>query len=183
MQNARTWSQESKNEDDTIRQRGPLEPKNPSFVNIPKKNTHAGRTVPDIDGDLVADGFFFHDTPQKTTHQSFSPRYSPPSKRTTFDKWAVLGERRRAHTLSSEAEKSPDLWKPDSWKARREIGLGFTGFGAKVWDNKANTVIKDKGRECPWVIRDQAPKQRSKAKLPVCHGDLEWVGGTFDLHL
>jgi len=177
IQNARTWSHESKHEDDTLRQGGPLEPKSSSSVNI-SKNPKASRIVADIDEDLVADGFFFHDTPQKTTKHSL-PRYSPPSKRTTFDKWAVLGERRRAYTGSSESERPTDLWK-----TKRDSGLGFAGFGAKVWDNKANVVIKDKGKDCPWV-RDRTHDQRSKfVKLPVDdHGDLEWVGGHFDLHL
>jgi serine/threonine protein kinase len=176
MQNARTWSHESKSEDDTIRQGGPLEPKSLSFVNIPKLNPEAGRNTADIDGDLVADGFFFHDEPKQVSPQH-SPRYSPPSKRTTFDKWSALGERRRAYTGTSESERSPDLWK-----ARRHVGLGFTGFGAGVWDNKANTVIKDKGKGCPWGrVRDQ---HHSGVKRPANHaGDLEWVGGLNDLHL
>jgi len=187
MQNARTWSHESTHEDDTIRQGGPLEPKSASLVNISKVNVEAGRSaVNDIDGDLVADGFFFHDTPHKPAQQPLPPRYSPPSKRTTFDKWSALGERRRAYTGTSDSEKSPELFK-----VRRNIGLGsFTGFGAGVWDNKANTVIKDKGRDCPWVkdrVRDHF-EQRGKGKQFVDHGDLEWVdrhsvGGWNDFHL
>jgi len=187
IQNARTWSHESTHEDDTIRQGGPLEPKSASLVNISKVNVEAGRSaVNDIDGDLVADGFFFHDTPHKPAQQPLPPRYSPPSKRTTFDKWSALGERRRAYTGTSDSEKSPELFK-----VRRNIGLGsFTGFGAGVWDNKANTVIKDKGRDCPWVkdrVRDHF-EQRGKGKQFVDHGDLEWVdrhsvGGWNDFHL
>jgi serine/threonine protein kinase len=187
MQNARTWSHESTREDDTIRQGGPLEPKSGSFVNISKMTVGMGRMAAnDIDGDLVADGFFFHDTPQKTVQLPSSPRYSPPSKRTSFDKWSALGERRRAYTGSSESDKSPELWKG----RRNVIGFGsFTGFGAGVWD-KANTVIKDKGKDCPWVkdrIRDHH-EQRGKGKLPMGHGDLEWVdrhsvGGWNGFHL
>ncbi|KUJ11767.1 kinase-like protein [Mollisia scopiformis] len=186
MQNARTWSHESKNEneDDTIR--GPLELKSSSFVNIPKlQQPEAGRATADIDADLVADGFFFHDTPSKELEavvSQFSPRYSPPPKRTTFDKWSALGERRRAYTGTSESEKSPELWK-----ARRNVGLGFTGFGAGVWDNKANTVIKengakDRGKECPWAshrVRDHHGHQRHMVE----HSDLEWVGGWRDAHM
>merc|ERR1711964_265539 len=56
MQNARTWSHESEHdEDDTIR-RPPLEPKSSSFVNIAKPDVVTAAN--DIDGDLVADGFF-----------------------------------------------------------------------------------------------------------------------------
>jgi len=179
MQNARTWSHESRHEDDTIRRGGPLEPKSSSFVNIQKVNPESGRIVAnDVDGDLVADGFFFHDTSPKSVQLPHSPRYSPPSKRTTFDKWSALGERRRAYTGTSESEKSPELWK-----ARRNIGFsGFTGSGVGLWDNKANIVSKDKARECPWVrVRD--PHEPRKGKLVRDHGDLEWVGGWNDLHL
>jgi serine/threonine protein kinase len=187
-QNARTWSHESTRDDDTIRQGGPLEPKSASFVNI-SRSPEVGRVVAnDIDEDLVADGFFFHDTPLKPVQQVVSPKYSPPSKRITIDKWSALGERRRAYTGTSESEKSPELWKGK----RNILGLGsFTGFGAGVWDNKANTVIKDKGRACPWVVKDRVRddyEQRSKGKPLVDHGDLEWVdrhsvGGWSDFHL
>jgi serine/threonine protein kinase len=179
MANARTWSHESKTDDDTIT-RAPLEPKSSSLVNIAKSAPSA-----DIDGDIVADGFFFHEAPRKTVSPITPARYSPPSKRTTFDKWAALGERRRANT--SESERSPDLWK-----RQKNVGLGFTGFGAGVWDNKVhttpikefNTPIKDKGHGCPWVkdrgdrVRDR-PHRKGVGPL----GDLEWVGGFTDLHL
>ena len=176
MQNARTWSHESKSEDDTIRQGGPLEPKSSSFVNITKLNPEAGQAAAnDIDSDLVADGFFFHDTPKAAIVHESPPRYSPPPKRTTFDKWSALGERRRAYTGTTESEKSPELWK-----ARRSVGLGFTGFGAGVWDTKAITVIKettkDRGKGCPWA-RDRA-RDHHHGKIERRHGDLgdlEWL--------
>jgi len=177
-QNARTWSHESKSDDDTIH-RGPLESQSASFVNIAKANSEAEHVAAnDIDGDLVADGFFFHDTPPKTTIPQQSPRYSPPIKRSTFDKWSALGDRRRAYTGTSESEKSPDLWK-----GRRNVGLGFTGFGAGVWDNKANTVSKDKVRECPWVRDSARARDRHVRKDRQDLGDLEWIGGFHDLHL
>lgn len=184
MQNARTWSHESNKNDDTIRGGRPLEePKSSSFVNIQKVNPEAERPAAhnDIDGDLVADGFFFHDTPKKINNApQLSPRYSPPPKRTTFDKWAVLGQRRRAYTGQSESEKSPE-----PWKARRQIGLGFTGFGAGVWDNKANTVVirdvgaKDhKAKICPWA-RESVKSRDHNGHHGNRHydADSEWVGG------
>jgi serine/threonine protein kinase len=177
IQNSRTFSHKSKHEDDTIVTGGPLEPKSSSVVNISKLNTEDVRAAAiDIDGDLVADGFFFHDTPHKPAQQ-FSPRYSPPSKRTNFDKWSALGERRRAYTGSTESEKTPELWK-----GRRNFGSTFTGFGAGVgvWDNKANSVIKDKAKDhCPWVM-DKVPyhhERRSKSKHHEL-SDLEWVGAS-----
>lgn len=184
MQNARTWSHESKSEEHvTLHQGGPLEPKSSSFVNTTRLNPEAGRApANDIDSDLVADGFFFHDAPKENIVQESSPRYSPPPKRTTFDKWSALGERRRAYTGASETEKSPE-----PWKARRNVGLGFTGFGAGVWDHKANTVIKDtikdRGKGCPWARDRFRDHHHGKEKRHGDLGDLEWVGGWEHLHL
>lgn len=174
MQNARTYSHESLLEDVTLRPRGPLETLSDSFVNIGKSNTEASAKVKDIDVDLVADGFFFHDTPAHTALQS-PPRYSPPPKRTTFDKWSALGDRRRGYSGSQQPERSPDLWK-----SKRHVGLGFVGFGTGVWDNKAHTVIKDRstcprGRDRP----AQPPRKYSRGQV----GDLEWVSGWSDVHL
>ncbi|KAF4633205.1 hypothetical protein G7Y89_g4906 [Cudoniella acicularis] len=177
MQNARTWSHESKSDDDDTIRRGPLEPKSSSSVNISKFNPEAAQAAAsNIDGDIVADGFFFHETPQKPVSPQTPARYSPPSKRTSFDKWSALGDRRRAYTGTSDSEKSPELWK-----AR---GLGFTGFGAGVWDNKSTTtVIKDKGNGCPWVkdrARDRPQRRGSRPAADL--GDLEWVAGFFPGH-
>ncbi|RAL62306.1 hypothetical protein DID88_004872 [Monilinia fructigena] len=147
------------------------EPHTSSFVNIPR--VAAGRTAAhDVDEDLFADGFFFHDTPT----QQHSPRYSAPSKRTAFDKWSALGDRRRAYAGAPDSERSIP---------RRNVGLGFTGLGASSWDAKSSIVIKDKGRECPWARakgRDHHHQEKRKDK-PSDLGDLEWVGGWHDLHL
>lgn len=176
MQNARTYSHESVSEDVTLRLGGPLEPLGDSFVNIGQSNMEDSHTkVKDIDLDLVADGFFFHDEPAHDPIQS-PPRYSPPPKRTTFDKWSALGDRRRAYSGSQQPEKSPDLWK-----SKRNVGLGFVGFGTGVWDNKAHTVFKEKST-CPRGGRDKAtqpPRKYSRGQV----GDLEWVSGWSDVHL
>jgi serine/threonine protein kinase len=186
MHNARTWSHESTKIEDSMARGGPLsEPKNSSFVNIQKSTPEVGRGAVqnDIDGDLVADGFFFHDTPKKAAPPS--PRYSPPPKRTSFDKWSALGQRRRAYTGTSESERSPE-----PWKARRQVGLGFTGFGVGAWDNKVATVVitkdigaKDlKGKVCPWA-RDSAKVHHNHPHGRDKHYDLEWVGGWENLQL
>jgi hypothetical protein len=168
--NSRTWSHESKTDDDTITG-GALELKSASLVNIAK----SAQPASDIDGDIVADGFFFHETPQGIVSPTTPARYSPPSKRTTFDKWAALGERRRANT--AESERSPDLWK-----RQKNIGLGFTGFGASgVWDSKVHnntpvkmnntpfklaTPVKEKGNGggCPWVRDRERVRERPHRK-------------------
>lgn len=175
MANSRTWSHESKTEDDDTIVRAPLEPKSSSLVNI-SQPTQA--TTSDIDGDIVADGFFFHETPHKTVTPITQARYSPPSKRNAFDKWSALGARRRAHTGTSESDRSPDLFKV---RRNNNVGLGFTGFGAGVWDNKITPVTKERGHGgCPWV-KDK-DRVRERVHRPLV-GDLEWVGGFSALHL
>jgi hypothetical protein len=54
-----------------------------------------------------------------------SARYSPPPKSTSFDNLPALFERRRAHTSTSDSEKSPKRWK-----ARRNMGFG--GYGREM---------------------------------------------------
>lgn len=166
MQNARTYSHESVNGDD-VTLRGPLETQSASAVNIVKGGQ---AKLKDIDADLVADGFFFHDTPARST--TVLPRYSPPPKRSTFDKWSALGERRRAYS-GAEEERPTDLWR-----AKRNVGLGFTGFGAGVWDTKTHvTPLKDKENNkggCPYA-RTRTPHQPRKYSRGM--GDLEWVSG------
>lgn len=199
MRNARTWSHESnKNEDDTIRVGGPLSERKSSLVNIQGLTLKPTRVHDDIDGDLIADGFFFHNTPTpKKMDSQLSPRYSPPSKRTTFDKWSDLGQRRRAHTGSSDNNET-------AWKPRRQSGtvhgLGFAGFGAGagVKDGKAGSgaalvgfkdfAVKDhsskvKGGGCPWNgARRSSRERRGSGKGRREQEDLEWVEG-FDRNL
>jgi serine/threonine protein kinase len=184
-QNARTWSHESNSNDTTIRREGLSEPKSSSFVNMKSMNSQAGRTrVSDIDNDIVNDGFFFQDsTPQR--HYS-PPRYSPPSKRTTFDKWAALGDRRRAYAGVSMSEKSTDVWRgrrnltnvQASQDLEQQVGISKD----KTYNNYYQN---NRAKECPWA-RDRECHQRhqnlrgSKERISDL-GDFEWVGGWHDL--
>jgi len=131
--NSRTWSQDSKvgggdeNDDNTPRQG--LSPATKSVAIDIKVSTSMDNTISsNIDDDLVADGFFFHDAPtgKTTTPPPQNPaRYSPPSKRSApLDKWAALGERRRAYTGSS-ATKSPEV----TIRAGRQFGQSLTSLG------------------------------------------------------
>jgi len=74
-----------------------------------------------IDEDLVADGFFFHDAPLAKEQPQLPTRYSPPSKRSGVDKWAALGERRRAHTGNSATLKAAGA----ALKTVRPVGNGL----------------------------------------------------------
>lgn len=161
-QNARTWSHES--EDVIVGRMGLSEPKSSSFINIkPSGNKVHKADVKDIDND-PNDGFFFQDNTM--TRQYSPPRYSPPTKRNTFDKWAALGDKRRAFNGKSPGgDKSSEIWRSRKDTAQHEKGLGFFGFGTGVgfWDkgDKVNGKVKDWGKA-----------HQCRREL----GDLEWVG-------
>ena len=170
--NSRTWSHESK---------------------------HDGKESHDIKGnvddDLVADGFFFHEPAIGKPHQVETARYSPPSKRSNFDKWAALGERRRGQNMPKDDDKSPDN------KVRRHFGFGFKSYEAGVLDHynyqhklppqhqqhqqhqhqqhqqqqQQQQWNKERGpKACPWNKgRDWNWRRDRRADL----GDIEWVGG------
>ncbi|CAM1510325.1 Fc.00g006600.m01.CDS01 [Cosmosporella sp. VM-42] len=169
--NSRTWSSESKDE---------------AKVDKPEPVSLAHGIKGNIDDDdLVADGFFFHDTPALKQHVTITPRYSPPSKRSNMDRWAVLGERRRGQNAALDSNKSADF------QPRRHFGIGYNNsksYEAGVWDhynhqhhnnnnnnfnlNKLGT--KEKVKECPWNKgRDWNWRQNRRHDL----GDVEWVGG------
>jgi len=107
--NSRTWSHESKTEvigsgvdnDDTPRLG--LSPASKSAsIHKDESLSIAAAISDDIDADLISDGFFFHDAPPAKAQQPLTP-YSPPSKRDNLDKWAALGQRRRAVAASSDS--------------------------------------------------------------------------------
>ena len=170
-QNARTYSQESL----TIRVDTLKAPATSEINEIP-----AG----DVDADIVADGFFFQ-SPQQVPLPS--PRYSPPPRRSSFDKWSALGERRRAYTGGSDAEK-PAI--TPSGKERRNAGAALGIHDGQnnhhYTTNKVHNSSKDKVRSgmCPWMkgrVRDQGERRGKRTENDL--GDLEWVGGMHNLHL
>ncbi|OAQ62292.1 serine/threonine protein kinase [Pochonia chlamydosporia 170] len=163
--NSRTWSHESRSE---------------------AKKTDGQDAFPasqvtikgDVDDDLVADGFFFQDTPTVKLVPSAMPRYSPPSKRFNYDKWAALGERRRGQSTIMEMDKLPGL------KPRRQFGFGYKSYEAGVWDhstynNNNNFTSKnwgrDRSKECPWNRGRDCNWRRDQKRNDF--GDVEWVGG------
>jgi len=165
--NSRSWSQESKDDDPTIRRSGLAELKNPSFVNTRTRSpNHDGvnADLTNFDAVIQDGGFFFGERAPPTT-----PRYSPPSKRGIMDKWAALGNRRRA----SQSNNTPGTAKRlamGSW--RKEVGLE-SGYEGGLWERKNHVrgSVKDWRRD---VQRQHQHHSRD---------DEEWVGGWHDLHL
>jgi serine/threonine protein kinase len=191
--NSRTWSHESTSDN------------NNNNNSVAKTEPMAAAHVikGDVDDDLVADGFFFHEASPPAKHVlAITPRYSPPSKRGgNIDKWAALGERRRGTNgsgiMQMEAEKSP------GWKQRRQFGFGNNNhigynnnkyYEAGVWDHHFSTShnsnfnnnngnnnnngsrgwSKDRLKENSWTkAKDWNWRRDRRPDL----GDVEWVGG------
>ncbi|TQV92343.1 hypothetical protein V2A60_007032 [Cordyceps javanica] len=149
--NSRTWSHESVRD---------AEKENCEPVH------EAAQINGDVDGDLV-DGFFFHE-PILPKPTETVPRYSPPPKRSNFDKWAALGERRRGG-ISMENQKPPAL------KHRRSFGFGYKSNDAGVWEQlPLRSGIKERVKDSP-VNKGKDLNWRRDRRTDL--GDIEWVGG------
>lgn len=186
--NSRTWSQDSKTDEETPRQG--LSPNIKSSVLNAKPQVSSIEDAIDMDGDLP-DGFFFQDVTLIKHHDLHPPKHSPTSKRDALDKWAQLGERRRAHTGTRETMPKPDF----SFKAGRQTGTSFghgaLDHGSTNWtnfslanhhnymmNNKHHTQTRERVKECPWGKskgRDLNWNWRREKRL----GDVEWVGASW----
>lgn len=175
--NSRTWSHESESTKvgDII------------IATDNENDVHEELAVKDVDVDLAADGFFFHDLPPTPPAQKMQPpsqvqlpaqiqpRYSPPSKRNNFDKWAALGDKRRGHGAGPDAEKMPELTK-----LRQHHGFGYNHIGGNGshWDH-FNTSKTARAKECPWN-KGRDCNWRKEKRIDL--GDIEWVGAWSEGH-
>lgn len=149
--NSRTWSQESGRD----AKKENIEPVEAAQING------------DVDDDLVADGFFFHE-PILPKPSPRVAKYSPPPKRSNFDKWAALGERRRGGSMM-------DNDKPPALKHRRSFGFGYKSNEAGVWDHSTTlrSGLKERVKESPAGKGRDSNWRHRRGDL----GDIEWVGG------
>ncbi|KAI8953994.1 kinase-like protein [Xylaria longipes] len=179
--NSRTWSHDSTTDvDATIVQRDLASNLGPTSDKQPKASPASDTISNDIDEDLVADGFFFeHPIAVKQPAQS-PPRYSPPSKRNDIDKWAALGDKRRAFAPATEP-KLTDF----SPKSRRQHGYNFNsyGVGMGIWDNANHLGHKwnrdqSVSRGCPWNKGREFNWREKRHDF----GDIEWVGHWQEVH-
>lgn len=184
--NARTWSQESKKSSTPTPQDQVLVAQAQASGDEKPEASPVHDNFLDIDTDLVADGFFFHGPVSVKQPEHFPSRYSPPSKHSSVDKWAALGERRRACTVQSEGRSS------DPSKTRRHQGFGFNhqyGLGLGVMDHNTNqqhiqkfnwnrdrTTSRDK---CPWN-KGRDWNWRKEKRHDFSH--VEWVGNWQEAH-
>ena len=187
--NSRTWSQESNLDDSTVRRPGLVEIKDTSAVNARTASSPDGPSRISIDGVHENELFNFEET---VTPQSMPLRYSPPTKRnispptrrSIMDKWAALGNRRRAyHEGDGDITPQPGRKRSitsGSWRG----GLGFKaissnlGLSGEKKDRKDGTTIKVRS----WR-RETGKQHHTKEQELEQSSDFEWVGGWNDLHL
>lgn len=173
--NSRSWSQESKDDDLTVRRSGLSELKNSSAVNSRNPSPHLNPSVTSLDGVCENDTFFVEGKVLPKT----TPRYSPPSKRTILDKWAALGNRRRAYHQHDDSQH--ELSKKRIYNGNWRSGLGIKVFSGNVgWGSSG----KDKaGSNTEKKVQDWRRDTHVHQQQRDEHGDFEWVGGWHDLHL
>lgn len=179
--NSRTWSEDSKDDDDTPRQG--LSPNVKSSVINAKPRVSSIEDAIDMDGDLP-DSFLFQDVSPVKSHDL--NRQSPPHKQGSMDKWAKLGEKRRAYTGTRESMPKPDFTLKSGYQGGGFLGQGLFGIDSSshhnnftlanhhshVMNNKHQT--RERAKECPWSKnkgRDFNWNWRSEKRL-------EWVGAS-----
>jgi hypothetical protein len=188
------WNDESDGRD-TPRQ-ALKELKNPATVNNSRNRTPE---VAHASDDFVSEctGFIFedHDTSMPVTPNT--QRYSPPSKRSALDKWAALGDRRRAHPTPSKTPSSTSSAPPrkrsraGSWRARnidwnsKHHSHNGNEIGVLEQHERIHSGGKNKDLSSlkvePWTLSKDWRQHASPQQEDDVH-DIEWVW-RHDLHL
>jgi len=193
QKNARSWSMESRDDNATPRPAGLRELKSSSFVN---SRTRSPEQPAALTPAKAFDGASErYSPPLESRSKGFPPRQSP-SKQSIMDKWAALGNKRRAYQ-TKDANASMDLRKKRSaatmtW--RRDWGLGSSGFDYGAWERKGSGNgaggrhyrLDQDWRRDHQEHENATPKQHSfqpRERDFDLDDDLEWVGGWHDLHL
>ncbi|OXV11321.1 hypothetical protein Egran_00918 [Elaphomyces granulatus] len=186
--NARSWSQESKDDEASIRSSN-LEQK-ASSLNSRSKTPRVPESPPVT---VKAPG----SESSSPHHPSVRPfRYSPP-KRPSLDKWAALGDRRRNYRRKEESsprrkpQSSNDAATTIPSTRRRDSGFGSLGF-VMPWkkdlltdhDRYRNPFLdKDWRRDAVETLKPNPSKSKVKVYDGSVDEDLDLVGGWHDLHL
>ena len=174
--NSRTWSQESKDNNVTIRRSGLSEIKD-TATNARTHSPQHQEQLPIRDSISDHDVFVFEES---------SPRYSPPlkrpvvekgtpAKRSIMDKWVALGNRRREYGQVNQSAES----LPVSGRKRPNTGNWRSGFGLKVfsgnggwnggWD-RSNRKENAAAKVLDWRRDTRGFSRESLGD------DVEWVG-------
>lgn len=192
--NSRTWSQESDNVDATVRRSALSEIK----TSDSNSEMHGAGDKQSPHGLDDHEDFVFEDGASSPP----MPRYSPPTKRTIsppvrrgiMDKWAALGNRRRAyHDGDGDMTPQPGRKRSSMTGGSWRDGLGFKafssniGFGSSGNGRDRKDSFNSKVRN--WRREGQQQKQPGhlhhlkEREAAETSTDSEWVGGWNDLQL
>jgi serine/threonine protein kinase len=159
---------------------GLVEVKNPAMVNNRRSPSpkQRGRVQTHVSEQT---GFIFEE------HTQPAPRYSPPPKRSTADKWAALGDRRRNQATPHKPVQppkqvqTPKSAQPTPMSARKRSRTGSWRRPIH-WgpSHHENAGVWEKPKDL-WHVKDW--RHHNEPALVHDIGDLEWVGGWNDLHL
>ncbi|KAK3990605.1 Serine/threonine-protein kinase ksp1 [Cladorrhinum sp. PSN332] len=207
--NSRTWSRESKtastavfDNDDTPRLGLSPITKTASVVHLDDKENEipsiSKAIGSSIDDDFDHDGLFFYEAPPAKEEPRHVPRATPP-KHSNVDKWAALGEKRRACAGSSPPKESSMPFTqvmsiaastPSRAHGVNELFGDFhhnspISFNISTHHNHHYTPHrrgshqgKDRAKECPWSKgRDRDWNFDWRKEKRHAFGDIEWVGG------
>ncbi len=188
--NNRTWSQESKDDDPTIRRAcvSQLDLGTTGALVTPKSSSSQHQSP---DGASDHDVFVFEDStahssppPKKSIELSPSPpprrTDSPLSKRNIMDKWSALGNRRRQFNQTTECDggESKGKWmNTRDWRAGFGLKV-FYGNGGRMgglsWDKDTSSSTKETANAKVRNWRQSTLDSPRRDRLPA---DVEWVGG------
>ena len=155
-------------EDVTMRLGGLREVTSSSTLNIKTRSVDEAASAAKLNDDMQEDVFFFEEQ-QPPRYSPPPPRYTPPSRRDIMDKWAALGDRRRAYNARTAGAGVVRRSVLKGAGAARGVGLGFSVYEAGVWEGKG-------GADVPWAAATADQRDRDM-------GGAEWVGGWHDLQL
>ena len=186
-QNSRTWSQESKDEEPTVR-RACISELNLVTASAPSPARSPHSNPASADGESDHGMFVFEDAapryspPSKRTIELTSPVVStetPRSKRNIMDKWSALGNRRRQCNQDNESilDEVKGKWmNTRDWRAGFGLKV-FSGNGGRMggfsWDKDTRTGTANA------KVRSWRQKNTLDSPQEPGHSsaDVEWVGG------
>ncbi|KAL8861433.1 MAG: hypothetical protein Q9178_002306 [Gyalolechia marmorata] len=192
--NSRTWSQESNNKDATVSRSVLSEIKSSSAVNT---RMHSPQDKRSPEGPDDHEDFVFEDGVSPQSMPRYSPlskrTISPPARRGIMDKWAALGNRRRAyHDGDGDITPQPNRKRSSITGGSWRDGLGFKAFSSNIGfgsggsgrDRKDsfNSKVRNWRRDGQQQQQNHLHhlKEREAAETST---DSEWVEGWDDLHL
>ena len=172
-----------------------MEIKNPSLINARTRSPPQANQSMASGSSIDTFGSFEHLPP---TYKL--PTYSPPTKRSTvMDKWAALGNRRRAATVEKEDKPSrgQKATGAGGWRNGMRMFSGNIGMGSRKTSGSASAVWERAwGRDIPaaspgmgrvgdWRRDHFHGGQAYSLDKPIVEddGDVEWIGGWQDFHM